>query len=102
MQLFTLWNNAVFLPRALRISFFLFLITLPFGTKKFLFSFTPRIEEQTSLFIYASDLALLLLLITYCLWCRTQRKLLSHTSLHAPLLIFLAFSWCSLFFTQTL
>lgn len=48
--------------KLLRLSLFLFLIFIPFGTKKFLFTFTPSVSEFTSAFLYASDILLVLFL----------------------------------------
>ncbi len=43
--------------------FYLILFTLPFGIKKFLFSFRQPINEFNSLFLYASDILIFIFLI---------------------------------------
>ena len=46
-----------------RFSFFIFLISIPFGTRKFIYGFTPTFNEYGSIFLYASDILLVLFLI---------------------------------------
>lgn len=42
--------------------FLLFVFSIPFGTKKFLFSFTMGVSELTSAFLYGTDILLVLFL----------------------------------------
>lgn len=46
-------------------SFFLFVVSIPFGTKKFIFSFAEPISELNSVFLYASDIFLILFLVIF-------------------------------------
>lgn len=48
-----------------RFSFFIFLISIPFGTRKFIYGFTPSFNEYGSIFLYASDILLVLFLILF-------------------------------------
>lgn len=45
--------------------FYLFLISVPFGTKKFIYAFGQPISEFNSVFLYGSDILLVLFLIAF-------------------------------------
>jgi len=92
------------LEKLIRPAFFLFLIFIPFGTKKFIFSFTEPINELNSAFLYGSDILLLSFLILFIFnYRKIHSNVLKNIGIdhaHSLLLfsLFLAFAAASIFF----
>jgi uncharacterized membrane protein len=75
----------------------LFLLAIPFGTKKFVFSFLPEINEYNSFFLYASDIFLVVFTL-FTFWRIKQRVgALNFSPSHFWLVIFLGFGLVSVF-----
>ncbi|KKU91547.1 MAG: hypothetical protein UY23_C0001G0153 [Candidatus Jorgensenbacteria bacterium GW2011_GWA1_48_11] len=85
--------------KQIRFFFFLFLIWLPFGTKKFIYPFIAgSVSELNSAFLYASELFLAyFLFLTFLEWRRTRTRLDDKPNF-ILLSLFLAAALVSVFF----
>ncbi len=79
-----------------KILFYLFLISIPFGTRTIIHQFTPAFDEYRTIFLYASDILLtLFLLFTF----RENPKII--TTAKPPIILFLFFAFLSIFFAYS-
>lgn len=92
------------LQKLIKISFWAFLISLPFGYRRLIYQFTFGFDEYEAIFLYASDIFLLLFLglfAFYVFQSKTQISNLKNSSLFYSLLsIFLLTAAISLFLAQ--
>lgn len=75
--------------------FSIFLISVPFGTKKFIYAFGSQADEFTSIFVYGTDIILLLFLAAFL--AVNKQPIFLQKWQRISLLLFLFFSAVSIF-----
>lgn len=98
------------MARLLKLSFYLFLISIPFGTRILIHQFTMGFQEYEAVFVYASDVFLILFLTIFLIYSLSLSKryinvvprlVLPRSGTNLFLLIFLVVAFISIFFAYS-
>src|SRR5437016_266219 len=87
----------------IRASFFLFLTSIPFGTRKFIYPLGSPVNDYDTIYIYLSDLALILFFICFLAYSRKSgldKDVSIPQGQAIPILAFLIFAEVSVFYAS--